>query len=319
MPYLNTLLTQINHHPGLTYSMVFLVSLSESLAFVGLLVPGTVILFGLGAVVATGSLGLAPVIGLAIAGAIAGDGVSYWLGHHYRESLASIWPFSRFPEMLDRGAAFFKRHGGKGILFGRFVGPVRPVIPLVAGMLGMRPMNFSLVNVLSAIGWAFFYILPGLFFGTSLAVAGAVSTRLVVVAFILVAAIWGFIWLSRNILSLLERSGPVWLTALRNWATSDKPVCRAVLPVKQLFSFLLFRRQGEELVLGFLVLLLFAAGWGFLGVLQDVLAKDPLVDLLERTLREGFTVRRVGRREHDFSIDHQREWLQYRGEVLLIW
>ena len=274
---LNTLLAFITHHPGLAYGAVFLIALSESLALVGLLVPGTVIMFGVGAVVATGRLGLTLVLLLSMVGAIAGDGISYWLGHYYKERLADIWPFSRYPEMLKKGEAFFHKHGGKSILFDRFVGPVRPVIPVVAGMLGMHPLKFTVVNVLSAIGWALVYILPGVFFGTSLAVAGAVSTRLAAVVLILVAAIWGFIWLSRKLMSLLERKGPVWLSRLENWATSDKPVHKALLPVKQFFSFLLFRRQGGELLLGFLFLALFAAGWGFLAVLQDVLAKDPLV------------------------------------------
>ena len=164
MPYLEALLAFITHHPALAYGTIFLVSLCESLALVGLVIPGTVIMFGIGAVVATGSLGLKPVLLLAMAGAIAGDGVSYWLGHHYRERLQRIWPFSRYPGMLQKGMAFFNRHGGKSILFGRFVGPVRPVIPVVAGMLGMRPLHFSVVNVLSALGWALVYILPGVFF-----------------------------------------------------------------------------------------------------------------------------------------------------------
>jgi membrane protein DedA with SNARE-associated domain/membrane-associated phospholipid phosphatase len=277
MLHMNTLLALINHHPGVAYGMVFLLSLSESLAVIGLLVPGTVMMFGVGAVVATGSLGFMPVLFLAILGAIAGDGASYWLGHHYKERLKDTWPLSRYPEILKKGEAFFNRHGGKSVLFGRFVGPVRPVIPVVAGMLGMRPMEFGLVNVLSAIGWALVYILPGVLFGTSLTVAGMVSTRLAVVAFILVAAIWGFIWLSLKLMSLLERQGPALFSAFKQWATSDKPAGKAVRPVKQFFSFLLFRRQGEELLLVFLVLTLIVAGWGFLGVLQDVLAKDPLV------------------------------------------
>jgi len=85
--YLNTLLAFITHHPGLAYGAIFLISLSESLALVGLLVPGTVIMFGVGAVVATGSLGLFPVLIMAMTGAVAGDGISYWLGHHYKEYL----------------------------------------------------------------------------------------------------------------------------------------------------------------------------------------------------------------------------------------
>jgi undecaprenyl-diphosphatase len=107
MQYINALLAFITYHPGLAYGLIFLVSFSESLALVGLLMPGTVIMFGVGAVVATGSLGLAPVLLLAMAGAIAGDGISYWLGHYYKERLVEIWPFSRYPEMLKKGEAFF--------------------------------------------------------------------------------------------------------------------------------------------------------------------------------------------------------------------
>ncbi len=160
---MNTILAFIAQHSGMAYGAIFLVSFSESLALVGLLMPGTVIMFGVGAVVATGSLGLSPVLLLAMAGAVAGDGVSYWLGHRYKERLVNLWPFSRYPEMLNKGEAFFHRHGGKSILFGRFVGPGRPVIPVVAGMLGMGPAHFAVVNVLSAVGWALVYILPGVF------------------------------------------------------------------------------------------------------------------------------------------------------------
>ncbi|WP_051689988.1 bifunctional DedA family/phosphatase PAP2 family protein [Pelobacter seleniigenes] len=278
MHYLNTLLAFITHHPGLAYGAIFIISLSESLALVGLLVPGTVIMFGVGAIVATGSLSLFPVLLMAMIGAIAGDGISYWLGHHYKERLVNIWPFSRYPGMLNKGESFFHRHGGKSVLFGRFVGPVRPVIPVVAGMLGMRPVRFSVVNILSAIGWALVYILPGVFFGASLAVAGTVSTRLAVLVLIFVAGIWSLIWISRKTLSLLDRKGPAVFASLKQWTTTESLHLRTIVrPVKRLLALLIFREQGEEVLFAFLTLLLFAAGWGFLGVLQDVLAKDPLV------------------------------------------
>jgi len=241
------LLAFITHHPALAYGAIFLISLSESLALVGLIVPGTVIMFGVGAIVATGSLGLKLVLLLAAVGAVAGDGISYWLGRHYREELRRIWPFARYPAMLKNGEAFFHRHGGKSVLFGRFVGPLRPVIPVVAGMLGMGALHFSIVNVLSAIGWALVYILPGVFFGTSLAIAGAVSTRLAVLIFILLAGIWGFIWLSRKLVSLLEHKGPIWLAALKDWATADTPAHRFMLPFKRSLSSLFLLQQSEAL------------------------------------------------------------------------
>ena len=277
MQYLDKLLAMIAVHPGLAYAAVFLVSLSESLALVGLIVPGTVIMFGVGAVVATGNLGLKPVLLLAAGGAVAGDGISYWLGRHYQADLRRIWPFSHYPGMLIKGEFFFKRHGGKSVLFGRFVGPVRPVIPMVAGMLGMRPLAFAVVNVLSAVGWALAYVLPGVFFGTSLAVAGAVSMRLAVLAIILLTGIWAFIGLSRKLVSLIEYKGPVWLAALEAWATADAAAHGRGHPIKRGIASLFQRQQSEALFFLFLILTLFMAGWGFLGVLQDVLARDPLV------------------------------------------
>jgi len=277
MHYLNELLVFITGHPTLAYAAIFLVSLSESLALVGLFIPGTVIMFGVGATVATGALGLGPVLLLAMGGAIAGDGFSYWLGRHYHEHLRELWPFSRYPGMLNKGEVFFHRHGGKSVLFGRFVGPVRPVIPVVAGMLGMRPLHFGVVNVLSAIGWALAYILPGVFLGTSLAVVGQISTRLAVLAFLLFATAWAFVWLGRRLALLVSLKGPVVLVSLRNWAATQSRAPESGRWLKRALSALLLRHQGEELFLGFLVALLVLAGWGFLGVMQDVLARDPLV------------------------------------------
>jgi membrane protein DedA with SNARE-associated domain len=277
LQYVDTLLTIIDHHPIIAYTAVFLVSFSESLALVGLLVPGTVIMFGVGAIVAAGSLGLKLVLVLAAAGAIAGDGVSYWLGRHYQEALRSIWPFRRYPEMFKKGETFFHRHGGKSILFGRFVGPVRPVIPVVAGMLGMGPGQFAVVNVLSAIGWAFVYLLPGFFFGTSLALAGTVSSRLAVLIFIVLVATWGFVWLVRRLVIVVTRRGPIWFDSVEAWILPDEPVSGTKRRVRRFLQFMFHRPHGEEVFFGVLALLFIAAVWGFLGVLQDVLARDPLV------------------------------------------
>jgi undecaprenyl-diphosphatase len=276
--YLNTLLNLITQHSLLAYVVIFMISLSESLAIVGLLVPGTVIMFGVGAVVAAGKLSLFPVLLMAMTGAVIGDGISYWLGHHYRDRLIDVWPFSRYPRMLKKGEEFFLRQGGKSVLLGRFVGPVRPVIPVVAGMLGMRPLRFSIVNILSAIGWALAYILPGVFFGTSLAVIKIVSTRLAVLVLIVVVSIWSLLWLSRKMFSLFERKAPIWLAMLQRWATTERPHQGRLLGFfKRMLSSLVCGKQGEEFLFAFLVLTLVAVVWGFLGVLQDLLAKNPLL------------------------------------------
>ncbi|RLB87938.1 MAG: hypothetical protein DRH10_08380, partial [Deltaproteobacteria bacterium] len=87
--FLSDVLNTIATHPQAAYFFIFLISLSESLAFVGLLIPGTVLMLGVGAVIATGSLSLKPTLIVAMAGAVAGDGISYYLGRYYRERLSS--------------------------------------------------------------------------------------------------------------------------------------------------------------------------------------------------------------------------------------
>ncbi len=122
-----------------------------------------------------------PVLGWAVAGAVVGDGVSDWLGHHNRERLKEPWPFSRYPDSLARGEQFFRDHGGKRVAFGRFDGPVRAVIPVVAGMMGMAPKKFSRQHPLRR-GLDPAYIV----LGASLELAAEATGRLAILAQILI-------------------------------------------------------------------------------------------------------------------------------------
>ncbi len=281
--HINELLSIIARHTDLAYMVILLVSFLESLAVIGLIVPGTLIMFGIGALVSTGSLDLASVLILAAFGAIAGDGISYWLGYHYKDHLRQIWPFSRYPGLLKKGMAFFESHGGKSVFFGRFVGPVRAVIPVVAGIMGMEKLRFFMINVLSAICWSLFFILPGFFLGTSLAVAGAVSARFAILGFILFAAVWIFLKVCRRVALEISRRGYVWFSAFMNWLASDSEVHWILIPVKRFSSYVFLRRksdalwQEEELFTFFLILVFFLTCWGFLGVLHGVIRQDPMV------------------------------------------
>jgi len=146
---------------------IFLVSLLESLAIAGVLVPGVVLLFGACSLAGTGMLSMQTALLAAFAGAIMGDGMSFLLGKGFKSRIESLWPFRSHPEWLSNGQGFFIRYGATSIVLGRFVGPLRPVMPLVAGVMDMPSLRFILVNVLSAIGWAPLYVLPGFFFGRS--------------------------------------------------------------------------------------------------------------------------------------------------------
>ena len=277
----NALIAWIARHPEWAYSTVFLAAFTESLAVVGLFIPGALIMFGAGAIVAIGSLGLWATLAWAAAGAIAGDASSYWLGRHYRAELHNRWPFRRYPKLLAKGTAFFHRHGGMSIFLGRFVGPIRPVIPAVAGMLGMPPARFYAANILSALGWAPTYILPGVVFGTSLGLAGAVATRLALILVLLLILVWGGIWIvSRSVIWLQPRVEQG-LAQLQIWAGSAQPA--RAWSFRGMVASLLDPARPESRALLVFAAVLIAAAWTFFGVIEDVLTGDPLV-LVDQTL-----------------------------------
>lgn len=266
-------------HPHIAYPLVLLVALAESLAVIGLLVPGTVLIFGAGVLIATGALALTPTLLVAIAGAIAGDAISYWLGRIHHQRLRTFWPFSRHPRLLTDGEEYFRRHGAASILMGRFIGPIRPVIPLIAGMLGMAPLPFALVNVASAVAWAIAILLPGVFFGTSLALAGEISARLTLLFLLLAGLLWLAVWLCRQLFLGYDRYWRHrWQERVSQWLALDLPPTGGfAMAARRLAVFLLMPRREERHLLLFLVLAFFFMSWAFLGITEDVLTRDPLV------------------------------------------
>lgn len=212
------ILAWVSINPGWAHLAVFLVALVESLAVVGLIVPGVVMMVGAGALIATGALSFWPVCLWAIAGAVTGDGLSYWVGRRYQDRLKTAWPFIRYPASLDTGVRFFEKYGGKSVAFGRFVGPVRAVIPLVAGMMGMSTGRFLVANILSAVVWAPVYLLPGIVFGASLELAAEAAFHLVVLLLTLVALIWTSTWTVQQIFLLYSPRAKGWVEGLLRWA-----------------------------------------------------------------------------------------------------
>ena len=207
----------VSLHPYWAGLVIFSVAMAESLAIVGLIVPGVVIMFGIGALIGSGSIAFWPAMSWAVAGAVAGDGLSFWLGYRYRQRLTAMWPFTRYPRSLAQGIEFFDKYGGKSVAFGRFFGPVRAMIPLVAGMMGMRPWRFFVANLLSALAWAPAYLLPGVVFGASLELASEVALRLVILILLLAGSVWLAVWLVHRVFLLLHPHARSLVEAILNW------------------------------------------------------------------------------------------------------
>jgi membrane protein DedA with SNARE-associated domain len=148
-------------HGDLAPLIVGLLSFGESLAFVSLVVPATTILLGSGALFAAADITFLPVWAGAAIGAFLGDWLSFWLGRHFKDRIRWLWPFSRHPALLVSGRRFFARYGTFGVFLGRFFGPLRSVVPIVAGVSGMPPLPFQIANIASALIWAAAMLAPG--------------------------------------------------------------------------------------------------------------------------------------------------------------
>ena len=208
----------IKINPAWAGLFVFLIAMSESLLVIGLVVPGTILMFGVGTLVGAGILGLWETFLWAFLGAIIGDGVSFWIGYFFSDHVTRLWPFKKKPELLQKAQAFFLKHGGKSILFGRFVGPVRPIIPAVAGMMKMSPWKFTFVNIASATGWAPANLLPGIVFGTSLGLASQVTTHLAILLVALsVLALLGY-FLIKHFVLFVDPRAHMWLLEVYGWS-----------------------------------------------------------------------------------------------------
>lgn len=157
----------LNANPNLAGLVTFIISAGESVAIIGTIVPGSIMMTALGALAGAGIIPLWGTIFWAILGAIVGDSISYWIGRYFKERLPFVWPFRNYPGLLINGEVFFFKYGGMSVFIGRFVGPVRALVPLVAGMLGMKPVKFTIANVTSAIGWAPAYMFPGIVLGAA--------------------------------------------------------------------------------------------------------------------------------------------------------
>ena len=248
------LLNWLSANPGWAGFWVFVMSFVESLAFVGILVPGIIILFGLGALIALGAMDMATIWLWGSLGALLGDVSSYAIGHRYRGHLPGMWPFAHFPRMLERGREYFHIHGPKSVAIGRFIGPLRPVIPVTAGMLGLTPKRFLMVDIPACILWTPAYLIPGMLFGASLEVASEYAGRMSLVLVIGVVTLWLTWWLIWTVYEVLASRSARWLRHAIRWLRRHPVFSRIIGP-------LLDSSQPEVLSITMMGLLLVAIFW----------------------------------------------------------
>src|ERR1700674_4869461 len=151
----------VRAHEAWAAPIVGALAFGESLAFISLLLPAWAMLVAIGAVISGSGISFWPILTAAAVGAALGDWLSYWIGLKIGPAVAHMWPLSRHPELIPRGERFVKLWGPLAIMIGRFFGPLRASVPLVAGIFEMPFWEFQAANWVSALVWSAALLLFG--------------------------------------------------------------------------------------------------------------------------------------------------------------
>lgn len=195
----------------ITFCIVFV----ETMAVIGAVFPGVIIMPIIGFLMGSNVIPMGNTFLCIIAGAIVGDYVSYFIGIYFQDRIHRMWPFSRWPELLEKGEKYFCAHGGKSVFIGRFVVVIRTVIPLIAGMLKMPLLRFSIATIPAASMWAVGYVIPGILLGAlSLELPPNVAGKFTLYVFLTTIVLWLVVWLVqhffRQIWKMIDRA-VMWL------------------------------------------------------------------------------------------------------------
>lgn len=149
-----------------SYALLFAIVFAETGLLVGFFLPGDSLLFTIGVVAGAGDLNILAINIVLIVAAIVGDAVGYMLGRNAGPRVFSR-PDSRLfkREHLLKTKAFYEKHGGKTIIYARFVPIIRTFAPFVAGVAEMPYSRFVAFNVFGGIGWVILMTMSGFYLG----------------------------------------------------------------------------------------------------------------------------------------------------------
>lgn len=159
--WLDSLTGWLTTHPQWLGLAIFVVACIECLAIAGIIVPGTVLLFAIAVLAGSGALSLGETLLLGYLGGLLGDAISYTLGRHFHQNIRRLPLLRTHPQWIGSAETYFQRYGIASLLVGRFIGPLRPMLPMVAGMFDMPIPRFIMVSLVAGAGWAIAYLLPG--------------------------------------------------------------------------------------------------------------------------------------------------------------
>ncbi len=272
---MHTWLISISNHPYPVLAVVLAVACAEAIPAVSAIAAmlAIIVMFFAGALIGAGMLNFWLTLASVVLGASAGDGLTYELGRRYHADVGSWIDEGGHHDRLTRGELFVERHGVWSLVRARFCTPVRPFVPLLFGIARMRPLKFWLINLASALAWAPVTLAPGMVVAASASAAEAISPRAAFAMMLLAILLY-----------LVVRTAPL---AITTGIPLLKHVGRHVMLVLMRrfprFGAVVQRRikidDPEFPGICAFALLFLASVWLFGGVLQDVVANDPLMQV----------------------------------------
>ena len=269
--WIDATLAWIAAHPVLAGLAIFAIAFCDAVIILGAIVPALPLMIAVGVLIGMGELSGPYAVICATLGAFAGDGLSYWVGRRWGDRLRGVWPFSRYPQLLDRGEFMFRRNAFKSILIARYVGAIRPFVPAIAGMANMRFSSYLKASGLACLSWAILFLLPGWALGQAYDAVAAVAGRLFLVIALLgtlLGLVWAIVLYSYR-WSAARMDG--WLARLLAWSHRHPHF------IGHSLSDLFDPKRRESVPLAMLALMLLVLGWGWFALLMVVVGHgEPL-------------------------------------------
>ena len=159
------LLEFVRNYGVWVYAILFLIIFVETGLVVMPLLPGDSLLFAAGAIAATGAMDTVLLSVLLIIAAVMGDSLNYQIGHYIGPRVFNMKLRFINRDHLLKTQSFFEKHGGKTIIFARFMPIIRTFAPFIAGVGSMKYSRFLMFNVVGGVAWVLSFIWLGYFFG----------------------------------------------------------------------------------------------------------------------------------------------------------
>ncbi len=146
--------------------IVFFSALAEAIPALGALTPGTTFLLFFGFMSSILKTNISLIIFAAFVGSIIGDVAGFFLGKYGSNFLLRHKKLLKISH-IEEGRKFFSNHGFKSIFLGKFIGPIRSILPLIAGSINLKFSTFMFYNILASFTWVSLYIIIGYYFGNN--------------------------------------------------------------------------------------------------------------------------------------------------------